>query len=310
MAAAAAVALALVAAVPASAAAAPDTTPDTAVAANQGLVRVQEPSSGCGKAPTLTSGTRTIQSGNTNRSYILRIPDNYDNTHPYKLIFGFHWLGGTANDVATGNLRPGGGWAFYGLQALANNSAIVVAPQGLNNGWPNTGQVDTAFTDAMLEEIQNDLCVDSTQIFSTGFSYGGGMSYALACARPQVFRAVAVLAGGLISGCQGGTEPVAYLGIHGISDNVLPISLGRMLRDTFVRNNGCTAQQAPEPTQGSGTHTTTHFTGCAEGYPVSWYAFDGGHTPIPPDDGATWAPAETWKFFSQFESVPAPPEEG
>ena len=75
-----------------------------------------------------------------------------------------------------------------------------------------------------------------------GWSYGGAMSYAVACARPTVFRAVAVLSGANLSGCSGGTQPVAYLGIHGIHDSVLNISLGRTLRDTFVRNNGCTAQ--------------------------------------------------------------------
>src|SRR5215211_5194206 len=57
---------------------------------------------GCGKAPTLTSGPRTIQSGGQNRSYIIRIPDGYDRNHPYRLIFGFHWNGGTANDVDSG----------------------------------------------------------------------------------------------------------------------------------------------------------------------------------------------------------------
>lgn len=304
MTAAAAVLMMVATASPASAAATPDEAPGAAPAARSALTMVQQPSAGCGKAPTLTSGTRNIQSNGQNRSYILRIPDNYDNTRPYKLIFGFHWLGGTANDVATGNLQPGGGWAYYGLLSRSDNSAIFVAPQGLNNGWPNGGGVDTAFTDAMLEQIQGDLCVDSTQIFSTGFSYGGGMSYSLACARPQVFRAVAVLAGGPISGCTGGTEPVAYMGVHGLSDNVLPIALGRSLRDTFVRNNGCPAQSPPEPTQGSGTHTSFTYTGCAEGYPVAWHAFDGGHTPIAPDNGATWIPDETWKFFSQFESTP------
>src|SRR6266516_2604594 len=57
---------------------------------------------GCGKAPTLTSGPRSIQSGGQNRSYILRIPDGYDQNHPYRLFFGFHWNGGTANDVDSG----------------------------------------------------------------------------------------------------------------------------------------------------------------------------------------------------------------
>ena len=74
--------------------------------------------------------------------------------------------------------------------------------------------------------IENDLCVDTTQLFAMGFSYGGGMSYAIACARATVFRAVVVYSGAQLSGCSGGTQPIAYFGIHGISDNVLNISHG------------------------------------------------------------------------------------
>src|SRR5690606_13000405 len=76
---------------------------------------------GCGKAPGLSSGTHTIQSSGKSRSYILKVPDNYDSNHPYRLIFGLHWLGGTATDVATGQTVERDVWAYYGLQRLANN---------------------------------------------------------------------------------------------------------------------------------------------------------------------------------------------
>jgi poly(3-hydroxybutyrate) depolymerase len=262
-------------------------------------------SPGCGKAPTLTSGTRTIQSGGDSRSYILRIPDNYDNSRPYRLIFGYHWNGGTMQDVDGGG-TSGATWSYYGLRAQADDSAIFVAPQGIGNGWSNSGGRDLAFTDGMLELITGDLCVDTKQIFALGFSYGGGMSYALACARPTIFRAVAIYSGGVLSGCEGGTQPVAYIGIHGISDGTLNISGGRSMRDRFVMNNGCTAQNPPEPSGGSLTHTCTTYAGCTAGYPVEWCAFDGGHTPGMVDgggdDGAkTWTKTEVWKFFKQFE---------
>ena len=139
------------------------------------------PTAGCGKAPTLTSGTKTIQSGGQNRSYILRVPDNYDANRPYRLIFGFHWNGGTANDVDSGG-TSGYPWSYYGLRALSNNSAIFVAPQGLDDGWANSGGQDLTFVDDMIRQIEGGLCVDTTQRFALGFSYGGGMSYALACA--------------------------------------------------------------------------------------------------------------------------------
>ena len=103
---------------------------------------------GCGKAPTLTSGTKTIQSSGQTRTYILDIPTNYDRNHPYRLIFGLHWLNGTANDVATGG-SDGAVWAFYGQKQLSNNSTIFVAPQGINNGWANTNGQDVTLIDDM-----------------------------------------------------------------------------------------------------------------------------------------------------------------
>lgn len=263
---------------------------------------------GCGKAPTLASGTRSIQSGGTTRSYILKIPDGYDRNRPYRLVFGFHWWGGTANDVASGG-SDGASWAYYGLQQQANNSTIFVAPQGIDNAWPNSGGQDLTFVDDMRNQIEADLCVDTTQRFALGFSYGGGMSYAIACARATVFRAVAVFSGAQLSGCSGGTQPIAYMGMHGLGDTVLNISQGRALRDTFVRNNGCTAQNPPEPAQGSRTHITTTYSGCRSGYPVVWAAFDGGHGPAPvdgasSDSGArTWTKTEVWRFFTQFQST-------
>jgi poly(3-hydroxybutyrate) depolymerase len=268
-------------------------------------------SAGCGKAPTLNSGNHTIQSSGKTRNYILRLPDGYDRNHPYRLIFGYHWLGGTANDVNSGG-SDGANWAYYGQMRLANNSAIFVAPQGFNNGWANSGGEDVTFTDDMIRQLEADLCVDTTQRFALGFSYGGGMSFSLACSRATVFRAVAVYSGAQLSGCAGGTEPIAYMGIHGLGDTVLNISQGRTLRDRFVRNNGCTAQNPPEPSQGSRSHIVTAYSGCRAGYPVVWAAFDGGHTPAPIDGGGegwqTWTAGEVWRFFSQFASTDPDPD--
>ncbi|MFE2971245.1 cellulose binding domain-containing protein [Streptomyces sp. NPDC059340] len=271
------------------------------------------PTAGCGKAPVLTSGTHTIQSGGKNRNFILRVPDGYDRNRAYRLVFGFHWLGGTSTDVATGRTVETGTWAYYGLQRLANNSTIFVAPQGLDNGWANAGGEDVTFVDDMIRRIETDLCVDTTQRFALGFSYGAAMSYALACSRATVFRAVAVQSGGQLSGCSGGTQPIAYLGVHGLRDNVLGISGGRALRDRFVRNNGCTAQNPPEPAQGSLTHRVTAYSGCSAGHPVVWAAFDEGHIAAPQDGAAgdsgsrTWVPQEVWKFFTQFQTSNPPP---
>lgn len=260
-------------------------------------------SAGCGKTPTLTgTGAHTLTIGGRARQYFLKMPPEYDNEHAYKVIFTLHALGGTASQVVAGQ---GGYLPWYGLPALdGNNTAIYLAPDGTNNGWANTGGADLAFLEAVLAGVEADLCVDTAHRYSTGFSYGGAMSYALACARPDAVRAVAVLSGGPMSGCVGGTQPVAWYNQHGVSDQVLPVALGRQMRDQFVRNNGCdAAPNVPEPARGSGAHVKTVYTGCRPGYPVTFVAFDGDHTPQPKDRGAdaTFSANETWAFFEQFK---------
>jgi poly(3-hydroxybutyrate) depolymerase len=258
-------------------------------------------SGGCSGQATLTSGVQTIDG----REYTLKIPDNYDSSNPYRLIFGFHWRGGSMNDVVNGNsVQP-----WYGLEALdTEGSAIFVAPNGLDAGWANTGGADITFVDSIIKQVEADLCVDQTQRFATGFSYGAGMSYSIACSRAGEFRAVAPIAGGLISGCDGGTDPIAYLGIHGVSDDVLPISGGIDLANTFVKNNGCQAKEVAQVSPGSGTSVRTDFEGCSE--PVSFIAWDGGHSGAPLGTSNPLAPEATWDFFTSLASKAASVEGG
>jgi poly(3-hydroxybutyrate) depolymerase len=273
-------------------------------------------SSGCGKTPTLIAnvqqisagfgvgGRYTIQSAGQNRSFIIRLPDNYDPNHPYWLIFGFHWLGGLADDVDSGGTSKYD-FAYYGLQKQSKNGAIFVAPQGIGNGWANSGGRDLTFTDDMVNLIENDLCVDTTHIISTGFSYGAGMSYAVACARAKVFHAVVLYAGAQISGCEGGNDPIGFMALSGLADDRTPIAGARALRDRFVVNNGCAPQDAPEPSSGSLTHHCTSYSGCS--HPVRWCAHGSGHTPAPVDgdptlvDGInTWTPPDVWSWLTSF----------
>jgi len=259
-------------------------------------------STGCGATRKLTNGRKTISSGGTNREYILRAPDNYDNSKPYRLIFAYHWRDGNAKQVAEGANGGSTDDPFYGLWDLAMNSTIFVAPEGLENGWANTGDRDIKLTDAILAEVSADLCIDTSRIFATGFSYGAGMSYAIACARADVFRGVALYAGAQLSGCNGGTKPIAYFHAHGVGDSVLNISQGRQLRDKFVGLNGCTSQSPPEPAKNSGMHTCTSYQGCSAGHPLRWCAHGGDHNPTEKDSGQSksWVPGEAWTFISQF----------
>jgi poly(3-hydroxybutyrate) depolymerase len=256
------------------------------------LNSVHAATGGCGKSPTLTSGTKTVTVNGKQRRWILRIPDGYNNSQPYRLIFGLHWRDGDMTSV------DGGQAPFYGLKALAKNSAIFVAPDGLNKGWANQGGEDITFIDTIRQQIDNDLCVNEKLRFSLGYS--------LACSRAKDFRAIAVLSGALLSGCSGGNDPIAFYGQHGVRDSVLQISMGRDIRDRFVKNNKCQSMQAREPASNSRQHIVNVYQGCNASYPTQWTAFDADHVALPGDTGGdagpnSFTPGDVWKFFSQFQ---------
>ncbi|KAG7284727.1 hypothetical protein NEMBOFW57_009336 [Staphylotrichum longicolle] len=187
------------------------------------------PSRGCGATPKLITPSSTATPLNLTinskpRNFFVALPKSYSSTTPHRLVFTLHALGGTASAVIAGT---GGYVPYYGLPPLAANDSVptvFVVPNGLNNGWANQGGEDVTFLRQVLATVEDDLCIDQDLRFSTGFSYGAAMSYALACALGKDIRAVAALSGNpQISGCAGGTEAVAYYGQHGTSDNVLPI---------------------------------------------------------------------------------------
>ena len=291
---------------------------------------------GCGKTSTLTfttvpgesgqnvgtgeGGYVTIQSGGGARGFAVRLPAAYDKNKPYWLIFGFHWNGGTSKDVDTGGTN-GYSMAHFGLQKLSNNGAIFVAPQGLGNGWGNSGGQDLKFVDDMVKLLGDNYCVDTTHILTNGFSYGGGMSYAIACARAKVFRGAAIYEGAQLSGCDGGNDPIALWQMVGLEDTVCPVSSATPIRDRFVKNNGCTAQSPPQPAKAppylNPGHICTNYAGCSSGHPLRWCVHQSGHgnavvdgtgdlynsCATPPKTCSTtcpctWVPADVWSFFT------------
>jgi polyhydroxybutyrate depolymerase len=249
-----------------------------------------KPSAGCGM-PAPMAGAGTIDVMGMPREYILDIPQGYDSSKPYKLVFAWHGLGGSAQQVAA---------SWYGLKRMSEDSTIFVAGQGLETsnqvgsgaGWPNTGGQDVAFVKALYAQLQSQLCLDETRIFSTGMSYGGIMSNTLGCQMGDVIRAIAPMAGsgpgfgGRGAMCVG---QVAVWMSHGDNDTVVSTASGEASRDFWVGANHCQMDNVPvDPSP------CVAYAGCDSDAPVTFCKFPGGHT-IPP-----FASAAIWQFFSQF----------
>jgi polyhydroxybutyrate depolymerase len=247
-------------------------------------------SAGCGSTNTTSpcgvkGTTCSLDVSGTARTYYVQLPSSYSASKPYPLIFQFHPWGGSADQALT----------MYQLNSKIPD-AIYVTPQGLQAGsngagWANTNGQDIAFTKAMLADVQGKYCVDNARIFSTGFSYGGMMSFAIGCEMSDVFRAIAPMSGSLYSdfNCKGTGPHIAMWGSHGLSDTVVPIDDGRAARDKILQENHCsTTTVAVDPSP------CVKYQGCDPGYDVTWCEWDGPHG-IPSFGSAAIA-----AFFKQF----------
>ncbi|HSC68388.1 MAG TPA: cellulose binding domain-containing protein, partial [Cellvibrio sp.] len=240
-------------------------------------------STGCGAPAKLTNGRRTINVNGLNREYVLDIPSNYNQNNPYKLVFGWHWRGGSANDVV--------GQGYYGMKSLSNNSAIFVAPDRAagTDGWTNANGRDIAFLQSMLTQLKSSLCIDESRIFSTGWSYGGMMSFAVGRELPTTFRAIAPVSGAFLTPhVDSGSATAAWIA-HGTSDTVVSHSSGTQARDAYLRANGCSNTTVPvQPSP------CVEYQNCSSGKPVVWCSFNGGHTQ------PSFYSSGAWNFFNRF----------
>jgi poly(3-hydroxybutyrate) depolymerase len=267
---------------------------------------------GCGKTlgSINKSGTYTITTSGTNRTYIIDIPPNYDKNKPYRLIFGMHCMGGSATKVAsTGTDQTAN---FYHLKPLAtsnNIQCIFVAPQGNSNGTWGGAEEHKFFSD-MLKLFKDTLCIDTTRVFSCGFSFGAMFTYSLSTVFQKELRAVACYAPANYNIYLPTDKhlPIPYMQVTGTSDKTCPwINSdpnkrgGKYCLLDHVADNGCpTPSTIPLAT--SGKHVTTEISGCKTGYPVKFCSFQGGHVCNATDPGSNvdWIPVETWEFFMRF----------
>jgi len=237
----------------------------------------------------LSSGKFSLVSDGVSRDYWVSVPASYSKNHPYPLIVGLHWRGGQATDVYNGGSWASGK-AFYGLKDLYGDTAIFVAPDGLDNGWANTNNRDIHFIQAVVDKLQQGACVDKAHIYATGFSFGGMMSNAIGCEMGNTFRAVAPMSSSLWSGCTDSSNKVAAILFHSKIDAVVDYKYGEEARDKQLAKNSCTTA-----TRSIGSNGCVEYQGCQSKYPVVWCGYnDGGHWPPP------FAAQEIKTFFDRF----------
>jgi polyhydroxybutyrate depolymerase len=115
--------------------------------------------------------------------------------------------------------------ALTGFSVAGDEERMITAyPEGTGSPqvWhpfdESAGADDLAFVSDLIAHLTSSLCIDSARVYVSGFSFGGSIALQLACARPDLVRAVAVV-GTPHVGCQGAVSLIAF---HGEGDPIAP----------------------------------------------------------------------------------------
>ncbi len=221
-------------------------------------------SAGCGTsaAEAGVEVEHTLEVRGVERRYLLTTPSAHDGETPLPVVLDYHGLMEGAEVHA--NMSQ---WS-----ALAEEEGVVaVFPHG--TGDPVRWDVnldaeendDLAYTDAMLAEIGEALCIDESRVYATGLSNGAMMTSVLLCARADVIAAAAPVAGlSDLEGCDP-ARPVPLVTYHGTADPILLFNGGV---DTSAIPGG------DEEGDDAGTTTTQPEADLdGEGYPAATAAF-------------------------------------
>jgi polyhydroxybutyrate depolymerase len=233
--------------------------------------------------------TLRLRVGVADRTAIVIAPAEVAADARLPVVVVLHGLGVNANAMSrTADWRG----------AVAADQFIAVFPQGVSDSWnlgpccpPANliGVADQAFLDALVADLTGRADVDASRMYLSGFSNGALMVYSYACARPEVFAAVAPMAGTNVTGCRP-SRPVSLLHQHGDADLVVPygggVALGSLVSSApfpsvqgsvaaWAAADGC-AEQPAVTTEADVVRT--EWSGCADGTRVELVTVPGkGH---------------------------------
>ena len=263
------------------------------------------------------SGTQSVDIDFDGTTYPVQVhvPETADPEAPLPLVMDLHdsdsngvfqssisELDAVADADETGFIvaRPSAATAVDTSSPLADGNwawSIPGAPTVAGQTPPGGARDDVAFLSAVIEELTTQGCVDSQRVYLTGFSGGGRMASAYACARPDLVAAIAPVAG-LRAGSPSAEDPavidttacasaqgVSVTSFHGTADLVNPYDGNEDPQwgyglDTAVQEWADLNQCAETGTEMISEHVerTAHQDCAQNAEVVSYKVSDGGHT--------------------------------
>jgi polyhydroxybutyrate depolymerase len=214
---------------------------------------------------------------NVQYGYVVHLSPSYSGSKPAPLVLNWHACTGTASDEES----------YTNMDPVADaNGWVLVYPTSPDGSW-NAGSActgmsrdDVGFAVALVHQIESAACIDPKRIYTTGFSNGGFMSYALGCEHAELFAAIAPVGAKVgIPTCQP-SRPVPVMAFHGTADPRVDYNAEASVPsvpDTvkaWATLDNCTA--GPDQTYQMGTVTCQTWSSCTAGATVSLCSAEGG----------------------------------
>lgn len=130
----------------------------------------------------------------------VRIPDSYDHTKPYPLLFALHGTGGDGAQYLPFAVR---------LLGDAADQYVIAAPTDYQGVWLGGDLRESNDIPTILRTLKRAYHIDSDRVYVTGYSLGGHASFVIAALYGDYFAASAPLAGTFA--LQAGWEAVELL---------------------------------------------------------------------------------------------------
>jgi polyhydroxybutyrate depolymerase len=222
------------------------------------------------------------------RTALIYAPANATNTST-PVVFVFHGHGGSA-EMAARNFAMDKRWpeaiSVY-MQGLPTPGQLT-DPLGERAGWQaangDQGNRDLKFFDAVFARLKQDYQVNTNRVYCTGHSNGGGFTYLLWLARPNVFAAVAPSAAAAKYATQLIPKPAMIMG--GQDDPLVNFAWQKLTMGVVRRINICSDT-------GEAWDKQCTIYPSRNGTPLVTFIYPGGH------EFNSAAPALIVKFFKQ-----------
>ena len=178
-------------------------------------------SPGCSAAPAAPGETTLdFTSAGLPGTYIQHLPPAYDGTSPMPVVLGLHGWSEPAAILGTQSH----------LGAAGDNGRFVVVFPDITRPTPlwdtALDGADVEWMGALLDTLEQTLCIDTNRVYVTGMSNGAMMTSTIACTMADRVAAVAPVAGVLLpDGCEP-DRPIPIIAFHGTDDQYLAFDGG------------------------------------------------------------------------------------